>query len=192
MRPLEKEDEQLYDRQIRLFGFETQVKMKNYTAYIFSKPKDAESCEGDPKHFKSERVSYLAGELIKNFALLGVEKIYTDVDSYHAFLEMVPTTLELINERIEHKITEIEKMECAGENTIVVFVDTLPVVGDAYFICTRCLSFEITTEHTQCMKLVKGRGIALDCLLGAIFVQEFVKMVKGDKHLKEYRLATCI
>lgn len=167
---LTEADKKLYDRQIRLFGYDTQEKLKNMKILIMC----------------SNKQSFLAGEILKNFACLGVEKIYTDQKTLDSFNGMIPNKLENINENIKHEIMEDKN------DTKIYLSDVLRIFVDLdgecdFFICSKCLFFRKEYAH-DCVRQTKGDEMALQCLLGAIFAQEIVKKVKGDVFCEKYQI----
>lgn len=54
-----------------------------------------------------------------------------------------------------------------------------------FYLCSDCLSFSKDYKHV-CQAKTTGSKVALECLLGAMFVQEVVKMVNDEKATFEY------
>ncbi|KAM0679037.1 hypothetical protein BDAP_000416 [Binucleata daphniae] len=96
---LSQNDLVLYDRQIRLFGYETQYKIKNLKIKIFA--------------YKN---NFCAGEIIKNFALLGVTEMKMNKLALESFDKISVNSLSEINEAIKVTIESEDNKENVSSN----------------------------------------------------------------------------
>ncbi|EJW02579.1 hypothetical protein EDEG_03018 [Edhazardia aedis USNM 41457] len=90
-------DKKLYDRQIRLFGYDTQLKIKQMKVRIISKLK----CN-------DKKFSYIGAEILKNFALIGVINLEFNKLTLDSYSMMVPNSLQEINENIIYSVIDEE------------------------------------------------------------------------------------
>ncbi|KAF7683549.1 SUMO-activating enzyme subunit aos-1 [Astathelohania contejeani] len=166
------DEQRKYDRQIRLFGIKTQNKIENCKIVVLSTTEEL-----------------VSGEILKNFALLGVTDIITNRSSYKSFLSIAPNDFITINNNIKHNIIDNinSYMNFESSNIIYIFVDHIGMTSlNSFFICSKCYSYRKTYEH-KCKK-VTGTPPIMQCLIGAIFVQEIVKYIKGDDYCEQYHL----
>lgn len=168
----------LYDRQIRLFGRETQRLIESACVYVV---------QGPPYILNTKmRTTDIGGEILKNLVLLGVRTIFTDEIVKSSFSRVSPNDVSKINDEVDVR-TEVGK----ETYTVAIFVDkTDEVESDVgIYVCSRCMSFhDIKKEHV-CAKYVLNRDpFAGDCLLGAIVVQEWIKRVQNASYVEEYQL----
>ncbi|KAG0442383.1 SUMO-activating enzyme subunit 1 [Dictyocoela muelleri] len=179
-----------YDRQIRLFGIETQKKLKNLKIKIKSKK------------------SFIAAEILKNFALLGVEYFILNTNVTEIYKKLVPTDVHEINKDIkiifqydidnnkklinENKdVTSIKKEEYKIDQCdISIHVD---MDGDGIFVCSNCFLYDfddkckcIANDYTN--NRSKENDLVRECLLGSILVQEILKKINGEKFFRKYKL----
>ncbi|TBU10866.1 hypothetical protein CWI38_1505p0020 [Hamiltosporidium tvaerminnensis] len=173
---ISKEEVELYDRQIRIFGFETQKKLLNFTVLILD---------------QENKNRFIAGEIIKNFVLLGVKKIGYNKYAFDSFEKLSPIKITEINENIICDIVNHQNVRY-NDYSLTVFIDLKPEVSvnNCVFICSKCFSFYFLDQEETCKENcgTKESSVANDCLLGAIFVQEAVKKIKGDIYLSKYTL----
>lgn len=161
-------DSKLYDRQIRIFGKDTQEKLISTSIQLITPALLQEGSES----------LYIAGEILKNFILLGVTQIYATDECISALKLLVPDefmTDKRINITREYLNTNIN-----------IFIDSYSD-DSGIFICTQCYRFGDKWVH-ECTKECSGNDVALECLLGAVFVQEMVKKLMGVDYRSEYKL----
>lgn len=186
-----------YDRQIRLFGLTTQLVLNNtYIKLIIPNPKE---------------INYLVSEIIKNFKCLGIKEIITNYEEplYNSLFNykgwLINTNEETLNNFIKIKINyknflnnnlnskEDEVMNLKDnfiKNINIQFYDEEII----FFICQTCLIFyikDIYNQHCICNNNIldnKEMIINNECLFGAFFVQEIIKMLSGKNFIKFYSL----
>ncbi len=56
-----------------------------------------------------------------------------------------------------------------------------------YYVCPSCYSIRKDNFYHSCIIRV-NKSVASDCLIGAIVVQEFLKILQKKKFLNEYQL----
>lgn len=169
-----------YDRQIRLFGFETQQRLSEMTVQILG------------------GTTLISCEIIKNVVLLGVHKIIVEEQALSSIKRIVPVCLKDINENLVIEISN--KVESSD---FLFTVDKRADASNSYFICSKCLVIKKgggVHECTACagqsdgsiestVQSVIGNDAcraATECLVGAFAVQEFLKTIQGQEHVKEY------
>lgn len=176
-----------YDRQIRLFGIETQKKLKNLKILIKSKK------------------SFIAAEILKNLVLLGVEHFTVDTNVIEMYYKLVPTRLEDINKdvKIETGCELKNGIDCNQQDIrknsddckisrdfdFSIYVDK---VGKGIYVCSSCLMYDFDST-CDCIggksaKPAEEHNLPRECLLGSILVQEIVKNINGDKVIRKYKL----
>lgn len=163
-------DTEKYDRQIRLFGLETQQALSRMTVQVVG---------GD---------SLVSAEIVKDIVLLGVSKLVAAEGPLAAAERMVAGRLCDINEHIV-----VEASEHAVPCDFLFAVDVPPPPAcRCYFICSRCLTVQKDTSAHACQEACYEPGStarhAAECLAGAFAVQEFIKFVQGKKHAESYRV----
>lgn len=154
-----------YDRQIRLFGFRVQNHIAKIRVQVIGIG------------------NAIVAEIIKNLVLLGVNKIVIEEGALKDFYKLVP-----------NKITEINKnLEVIYSNNVIQ-ADFLFIMDriinsptDFYFVCSKCYLIKKNNCVHNCVEN-NARDIVLDCLIGAIVVQEFLKIIEKKSHLEEYKL----
>lgn len=163
---LEKDLEK-YDRQIRLFGIETQSKLVNTKIAIL----------------QSSTPSLVSGEILKNILLLGVNEIYCDQETISSFKKICPTSFKEINKNVNLEIIKKEEiLKNEFTNCFVIFVDEAPkLVGINYFfICSSCLSYHNTLQvHSVCNKAKDDLAAVKECMVGSFFVNDLVNFLRG-------------
>ena len=96
-----------YDRQIRHFGKEVQIKLSTVTINIQS---------NDPN-------SLISGEILKNLVLLGVNNLHYDDNTYKSYKKLVPNEIYQINSNVQFcKLEEYDYnfiiYKCSNNETI--------------------------------------------------------------------------
>lgn len=157
----------LFDRQIRIFGQTTQESLINTSIQLLTTESDF-----------INRVSYLSGEILKNFLLLGVTDIYASDNCITSLNKLVPDSFMHNKHIIVTK--EIKKVD------ILILLDCDSDI-DGYFICSNCYRYSIVYSH-ECVRECEGDEVVLDCLLGSVFVQEMVKKLMGAEYCREYKI----
>ena len=172
----------LYDRQIRLFGSDTQRRIEeSHVCVLQSPPYNME---------RKERATTIGGEVLKNLVLLGVGRVSVNKHALESFRRIFVNDISKINDRIEVGVIGDESgQEDWAELDLAIFIDQEH--GDAkcpgIYICSKCMAFHGADKKHVCT----GHGdisLVHDCLLGAIAVQEWVKKLQGRPFVGEYRL----
>jgi hypothetical protein len=168
----------LYDRQIRLFGQNTQSLIESAQVYVVE-DEEAEVRRTD-----------IGGEIMKNLVLLGVGKLTVSPSTERSYRRMVPKSVTEINPNIRFKVGEFES-HGGDVPDLVVMIDT----GTSYpcrssvYVCSKCMSFNDGKAEHVCGDAGLSDGFFInDCLLGAILVQEWVKRLQGRRFVECYRL----
>ncbi|RVD92713.1 E1 ubiquitin activating enzyme [Tubulinosema ratisbonensis] len=173
----EEKDLEKYDRQIRLFGLETQLKLIDtpivlVQTHITNKP------------------SFVSGEILKNILLLGVNKIFCDNETLTSFYNLCPNRIENLNNSVE--LTVIEKSKLTTKefsDKIIILVDTLiNLIGnDKFFICSGCFSYHNTLiAHSVCERVEDPLLPIKECMIGAFFVNDLIKFIKDKKEINGF------
>lgn len=164
-------DTKLYDRQIRIFGCKTQEKLLNTSLQLMTP---------QPTSLHNSKIYYVAGEILKNFILLGIKDIKATSRALETLKLIVPDSF-MLN-------TDIEVTDESQNVDIKVFIDE-DTNETGFFICTECYRFGTQYSH-DCIKQLgdQNNRIAMECLIGSIFVQEMVNMLAGSKFVSEYTL----
>lgn len=163
------EDITKYDRQIRLFGFETQSKLLSFTIQILGP------------------INYTSSEILKNLTLLGVKKIIVRDKLLEYTKKLVPDDLTRINKNLIIEISEVYKK---SDFLFIVdeMPDLLPESVNYYFACSKCLSILFSDSNHECVLNDNMCIVACYCLLGAFAVQEFLKFVQEHYYAKIYKI----
>lgn len=154
-----------YDRQIRHFGKDVQLKLGSITVSIQS----------------SDSNSLIGGEILKNLALLGVNKLYYDENTYKSYKKLVPNEIQQINTNIE--ICKLDKYDCIF---LIYKCSDKITIDNGFYVCTEHYTFK--KYSSPCSENESVNDIVNDCLLGAIVVQEFVKSLQGKSVLDYFKL----
>lgn len=178
-----------YDRQIRLFGTDVQKKILETEVVVLQgallKYEERLNTSNSVHH------SLVSGEIIKNFALLGFQKIHLNRAALESFNRIVPHDINDINENAKIEVMHECNLDDISKDQIVALVDQAGnIAGDnIYFICSSCYSFHPAFEsHNACVKKFNDESIAMECMIGSIFVHEMVKMLRGEEYLKNFKL----
>lgn len=182
-----------FDRQIRLFGIETQEKLKNTTIII----------DGTANN--------IASEITKCVILLGVKEIKTTQEIVNKTEYLIKNKLKDINEHVKITILPSNILEKEVNTNLLSFKTILTLLklnkikktfnfsfiidkkiangNNFYYICSNCLTFiKNTYKHDNCTNLrfnfqqeynSKCLLMAKEVLLGAMSVQEFIKIIEG-------------
>lgn len=166
-------DNEKYDRQIRLFGVETQNKIASISVKV----------AGD--------INYISAEILKNLVLLGCTRIHVKEELVKFTKKLVPDDLNEINDNLTLDFLD------EYNNTDFIF----NVFSDnrngykGYNICSKCLRMIyleccLPIEHKCESKCPEDEvlRIARECCIGSISVQEFLKFIQNKKHLIDYQL----
>lgn len=178
-----------YDRQIRLFGTDVQKKILETDVVVLQG--NALNNEECLNTYNSAHHSLVSGEIVKNFALLGFRKIYLNREALESFKRIVPNDIKDINENVKIEVIRENNLDDISDNQIVALVDQAgSIAGDnMYFICSGCYSFHPAFEaHNACVRQFNDESIAMECMIGSIFVHEMVKMLRGEEYLKNFKL----
>lgn len=175
----EKENEELkkYDRQIRLFGVDTQHKLINTTIVIVQTN-------------TSKKETLISGEILKNVLLLGVNKIFCNKETLDSFYKLSPNSIKDLNKSVNLSIIskkDVEKDDFI--NCIVVLVDTLVnlIGNDKFFICSGCYSYHNTLiAHSVCEKREDPLNLYKECMIGAFFVNDLINFIKDKKGIEGF------
>lgn len=173
--------EKKYDRQIRVFGFTTQEKLQNMRVTLYTSTNN-----------------YVSAEIVKNLVLLGVADLKINKRAEECVLRMIPGGIKDINEKLrlevfddaasmtDHSSTGSCSMN-EQEVNVTIQIDNFVVngFGRSFYVCSKCCMFGDTCDH-HCVET--EHKIENECLLGAVLVQEMVKMLSGENYQKEYRL----
>lgn len=185
-----KVDMAKYDRQIRLFGMETQKKLRNMTVQVYGSG------------------SAIVGEIVKNLVLLGVNWLILQKAAELDYDQLVPNKMAEINELVtvqyEEEIVKSDFLFIVGEMADLdrtVGLDS--AIGTPYyFVCSRhaCHTLRKSAMRHECRQdgsadtqqngpesIQAEVGLrARQCLIGAFAVQEFLKAIQGKRHVAEY------
>ncbi|ADM11974.1 uncharacterized protein Eint_080380 [Encephalitozoon intestinalis ATCC 50506] len=178
---MEKELYGLYDRQIRLFGKDTQKSIEESHVVVV---------QGPPYIMAGEkRINDVGGEILKNLVLLGVRKITVNADVLVSFKKIFANKIEKINEEV--KVTTIDQEkdeEIWARCTQAIFIDMkMRTNCPSIYVCSRCMAFHPLDQEHVCREY-DSVSVAHDCLLGAIIVQEWVKKLQKRSFVDEFRL----
>lgn len=165
-----------YDRQIRLFGIETQSKLAGLRVQILG-PANFSSCE-----------------ILKNVVLLGIGKVIVQRDILDHTKRLVPDDLMDINEDLVIELSderrESEFLFCVDRS----IEDDSTNRGNVYFVCSKCLTIKTDGFAHECSDVENTDSIDLSCvvarqcLVGGFAVQEFIKLIQGKQHADCYRV----
>ncbi|CAD26351.1 similarity to DNA damage tolerance protein RAD31 RA31_SCHPO [Encephalitozoon cuniculi GB-M1] len=169
----------LYDRQIRLFGKDTQRLIEESHVGIVQGP--PYMLEGN------ERTNDIGGEILKNLVLLGVGRVTVNEHVLRSFRRMFVNEVSKINEKIRVEVIDEEHQEGAWDGyTLVIFIDQKEQARcPSIFVCSRCVAFHAPEKEHLCERH-SSVSAAHDCLLGAIVVQEWVKRLQNRHSVDEY------
>ncbi|AFN83460.1 hypothetical protein EROM_080380 [Encephalitozoon romaleae SJ-2008] len=178
---MEKELYDLYDRQIRLFGKDTQKLIEESHVAII---------QGPPYVLgREKRINDVGGEILKNLVLLGVERVTVNKHVISSFKRMFVNEITKINEKIRVAVIDEQQTEEAWNGyTLVILIDckgqtTCPGI----YVCSRCMGFHPLGKRHLCREC-SNISVVHDCLLGAIIVQEWVKRLQKKPFVDEYYL----
>lgn len=200
-----------FDRQVRLFGLETQEKISKMKIVVLGR-----DCP-------------ISSEIIKNLILLGVSEIITaekhikevnsmikgDISSINKatkitvlsssdakkyFKKNQPTTegiYKKVVNGIKSSLSSVFKKTQEEEGDVFGFLidKTVDDVKNFYFVCSKCKVFiKNSCTHETCEEIVpkfQKNNVCLifakDMLIGSTVVQEFIKMAQGaPEQAKEY------
>lgn len=160
-----------YDRQIRLFGAETQSRLMELKVQILG------------------LANFASSEILKNLVLLGVGKIIVQKDILDHTRKLVPDDLTEINESLAIELSDEEK------DPEFLFIVDVPAEDSNIHgarmcvVCSRCLTIRMGSSGHECDAADADSSctVARQCLVGGIAVQEFVKLVQGKRHADCYR-----
>ncbi|KCZ76507.1 hypothetical protein H311_02496 [Anncaliia algerae PRA109] len=170
-------DLEKYDRQIRLFGIETQKKIQETPLVIVQTN-------------KTKKHSLIGGEILKNILLLGFNIIYCDEEILSSFNELCPNPHNELNKNV--KLTMISKEDVYEErfdSYIFVLVDTLVnIIGNnKFFLCSACFSYHNTLiSHSVCNRNIDELTAIKECMLGAFFVNDLINFIKDGKEIEGF------
>lgn len=159
-----------YDRQVRLFGEETQNKLFDLKVQVLG---------------TSNPISM---EIIKNVVLLGVQNLTIEQEMENELKKFIPNTLNEINENLK-----IQYSDVLEEVEFLFVIDRAidkSINQKFYFICSKCFIIKFSSCEHECecnqnINMILPRY----CLVGAYSVQEFIKYVQGKKYTNEYTLS---
>jgi len=163
-----------YDRQIRLFGVETQEKLRKMKVQLIGTP------------------NLISAEILKNVVLLGVVSVVASKEIIEEVKKIVPDPLRLINPDLV-----LETSEQPTHCDFAFLVDTIPAgtecsdqlgLASHYFVCSKCLTVAKGTAIHPCEVTVESASEARQCMVGAFAVQEFIKHTQGKYSVDLYRL----
>lgn len=161
-----------YDRQIRLFGAQTQNKLAGLKVQILG------------------RANFSSSEILKNLVLLGVNRIIVQRDILDHTRKLIPDDLADINESLDIELSDERK-----DPEFLFCVDRAAEDSDhgvgMCFVCSKCLTIRMDGSLHEChdADLVDTSCVvAGQCLVGGLAVQEFVKLIQGKKHAFCYRV----
>lgn len=166
-------DPDKYDRQIRLFGIETQSKLAGLKVQIMGS------------------ANFSSCEILKNIVLLGVGKVIVQKDILDYTKRLVPDDLMDINESLVIELSDERR-----ESEFLFCVDR-PIEDDrnnrssVYFVCSKCLTIKMDGFAHECSgadSVDLSCMAARQCLVGGFAVQEFIKLVQGKKHADCYKV----
>ncbi|KAI5151020.1 hypothetical protein ENBRE01_1843 [Enteropsectra breve] len=157
-------DSEKYDRQIRLFGKEVQKMLSGLRVEVIGGK------------------NYVASEILKNLVLLGVKTIAASEENILHTYKLVPDPLTEINKDLK-LVNSIEKPDF-----IFVVDEDFSSEANFYFVCSKCILLKKnSTKHECCRKESRCRE-AMECLAGALAVQEFLKYLQNRDHVEEYKI----
>lgn len=159
-------DSKKYDRQIRLFGIETQEKLCSMKVQII----------GDS--------GYVSSEIIKNLVLLGIGHIVVQEAMLECVKKIIPDPLDKINENLRIEVSN----EVSRSDFIFIIGLELKTILPGFYICPKCLMFKMEDFDHPCNKTEIECKVAKEFLLGALVVQEFIKLIQGKEHEKHYKI----
>jgi len=176
---MRNEDIVKYDRQIRLFGVETQKKLLGATVQVFGTD------------------NFISAEILKNLVLLGVGKIFVSKKILEFTKKIVPDDLSKINKSLVVEFSD--KMESCHFRFIVDSVslnaDTVACESESlmpicsYFVCSRCLTLIFNGYEHECVqKEDKVLDVAYQCLAGAFAVQEYLKFIQEKSNVETFKI----
>lgn len=178
-----------YDRQIRLFGTDVQKKILETDVVVLQG--NIVSNEEHSDNHTGAHYSLVSGEIVKNFTLLGFRKIYLNEAALKSFNKISPQDIKDINENVKIEVILENDLDDISGDQIVALVDQAGnLAGDnMYFICSSCYSFHPAFEaHNACVRNFNSESIAMECIIGSLFVHEMVKMLRGEEYLKNFKL----
>ncbi|ELA42619.1 uncharacterized protein VICG_00371 [Vittaforma corneae ATCC 50505] len=155
-----------YDRQIRLFGVETQEKLCSMKVQVLGS------------------VNLISAEIVKNIVLLGVGKIIISRELLDETKKLVPDSLQCINPALEIMFLDFPT-EC--DFTFNIDIESRNK-SSFYFVCSKCLSINAETHIHDCVPLETDLLEVKYCLVGALAVQEFIKFIQGKDSVKSYKV----
>lgn len=155
-----------YDRQIRLFGAETQEKLCSMKVQVLG------------------TVNLISAEIVKNVVLLGVGKIIISRELLDETKKLVRNALKCINPTL---VIEFLDFPTKCDFTFSIDVDSKNRSA-CYFICSKCLSINSETHSHDCIPLESDLLEIRHCLVGALAVQEFIKFAQGKDMIKSYKV----
>ena len=172
-------DSSKYDRQIRLFGLETQKKLINLKVQVLGLQ------------------NAVSMEIIKNIVLLGIGTVVINKKMIEEIQKYIPNSLLEINENLK-----IEFSETVVESDFLFLVD-LEIENlskNYYFVCSMCYTVKWSSSHSHCENDRNNKNdkndlekfspeliLAKQCLIGAVSVQEFLKLVQGKRYSEEFQ-----
>jgi len=196
-----------YDRQIRLFGEETQNKLLSMTVQVIG-GKNLIPCE-----------------IIKNLALLGVNNLIVEEEALDRLKKIVPDDLTAINENLtvtkSHKLENCDFLFSVDYDPVIATTkDTKDLknreemaddlknadigiaegiddtkskgkkvrIENAYYICSKCSLMKSNRKIHVCKKKqqMPANVKAMECLIGAFAVQEFLKIIQDKPYVEEF------
>lgn len=148
-----------YDRQIRLIGKDTQERLFGMTVQVLG------------------TTSAISSEVIKNLVLLGIKKLVVTKDAINEIKKYVPDNLSHINPNLNLEINE-SLTRC----DFIFEIDCKTAGTNKCHICSNCLYVDLGSTVHECetnqpTKYNEECLLAVECLLGAYAVQEFLKYV---------------
>lgn len=160
-------DSTKYDRQIRLFGEETQRKLCSLKVQILGTS------------------NAVAMEIIKNVVLLGVETIAIEESMLEETKKYIPNSLQEINENLK-----IQFKDKIIESDFLFLIDQSysGELKNYYFICSKCFTIKFSESEHVCKDIENDSILAKQCLIGAFAVQEFLKLIQGKRNCNEFNL----
>ncbi|EPR78531.1 hypothetical protein SLOPH_1834 [Spraguea lophii 42_110] len=156
---------ELYDRQIRLFGFETQKKILRFKVEIYSNGNEL-----------------ISGEIAKNFILLGSTCIL-DENSRNSLIKV----WEDYNEENKNEGDALKICVDRKDLEADYYICSKCLSYDNK-ICNICLSGNDNTRMDINNDKDSINTIVQQLLLGGIFVQEMVKKINNEEYKSKYIL----